>query len=245
AQKLAQEVKDALLEANILDSWGEILIRAKRANEALAKLADADKIEKKAQAPLIRVTIAWNRGRALAMLGRNDEALSAYADAIKNSGASKLPALNREALASRADLHLQSGKLKEAIDDYKAAVEIAQTTYKGLSGQSEKDFIKATQELYEKLVKAFMKRGEPGDTDQALKYLDTSKSDALHRELVKTIPELRDKNLQATLGGTRGQLEKEAALALQLEQALSRPTSQELVDKLQKQLAETRKQISV
>ena len=28
--------------------------------------------------------------------------------------------------------------------------------------------------FYEKLVKAFMKRGEPGDTDQALKYLDTS-----------------------------------------------------------------------
>jgi CHAT domain-containing protein/Flp pilus assembly protein TadD len=245
AQKLAQEVRDAALEANILDSWGDTLVRANRAKEALAKLGEAEKIEKQAQAPLIKVTIAWNRGRALAMLGRNDEALAAYGDAIKNSGASKLPALYREALASRADLHVQNGRLKEAIDDYKAAVEVAQTTYKGLSGQPEKDFIKATQGLYEKLVKAFIKRGEPGDTDEALKYLDESKSDALHRELVKTTPELRDKDLAATLHGARGQLEKEAALTLQLEQALATPTSKEVVDKLQSQLADVRKTISV
>ena len=245
AQKLAQEVKDPVLEANILDSWSDTLIRANRAKEALAKLGEAEKIQKQAPALLLTITIAWNRGRALALLGQSDDALSAYTQAIKNSGATKLPALYREALASRGDLHLKNGRFKEAIDDYKAAVEVVQTTYKGLSGQPEKDFIKATQGLYEKLVKAFMKRGQPGDTDEALKYLDESKSDALHRELVKSIPQLRDKDLEATLRGARGQLEKEAALAAQLEQTLARPTSKETVDNLQKQLAEVRKTISV
>ena len=245
AQKVAQEVKDPVLEANILDSWGDALIRANRAQEALAKLGDAEKVQKQIQAPLITVTIAWNRGRALAMLGRNDEALSAYTDAIKNSSGTKLPALYREALTSRGDLHVQNGRLKEAIDDYKAAVEVVQATHRGLSGQPERDFIKATQGLYEKLVKAFIKRAQPGDTEEALKYLDESKSDTLHRELVKSTPELRDKDLEATLRGARGQLEKEAALSLQLEQVLARPTSKEVVDKLQQQLAEVRKAISV
>src|SRR5581483_869220 len=58
-------------------------------------------------------------------------------------GGSKLPSLYREALASRADLELKMNRLKEAIDDYKAAVEVAQTAARGLSGQPEKDFIKA------------------------------------------------------------------------------------------------------
>ncbi len=245
AEKLAQQADAPALEANILDSWGDALIRANRAKEALAKLAQAEKIEKKAPAPLVRVTIAWSRGRALALLGRNDEALAAFADAIKNSGGSKLPSLYREALASRADLELKMNRLKEAIDDYKAAVEVAQTAARGLSGQPEKDFIKATQGLYEKLVKAFVKRGEPGDVDAALKYLDESKSDTLHRELAKALPELRDKDLEATLRGARGQLEKEAALALQLEQALAKPTSPPVLERLQNQLAEARKATAV
>jgi len=245
AQKLAQQAADPTLEANILDSWADALVRANRAKDALAKLGDAENSEKKAPAPLIRVMIAWNRGRALALLGRNDEAFSAYADAIKNSGGSKLPSLYREALVSRADLEFKMNRFKEAIDDYKAAVEVAQTTYRGISGQPEKDFIKSTQSLYEKLVKALVKRGEPGDIDAALKYLDESKSDTLHRELVKALPELRDKDLEGTLRGARGQLEKEAALTLQLEQALAKPTSKPVLDKLQDQLAEARKATAV
>ncbi len=247
AQKLAREAKNAVLEANILDSWAEVLIRANRAQEALQKLAEAEKLEKQAQAPLIRVSLLWNRGRALAMEHREGDALSAYTDAIETAARFKLTALHREALISRGDLHMQTGKIVPAIADYETAVEMVQTARSRLSGQTERDFIWTTQNLYEKLVKALIRRGQPGDIDRALGYLDQSKSDALHRELVKATPELRDKDLQNRLRGARGLLEQEAALHLQLQEALAkRPApTQESIGRLQQQLAEVRKHISV
>ena len=245
AQKLAREAKDAVLEANILDSWGDTLLRANRAKEALAKLDEAERLEKSAEAPLIKASIAWNRGRALGLLKRNNEALSAYADAIKNTGETKLPALHREALTSRGDLYVQTGKLSEAIADYEKAVEIAQTTRSRLSGQTEKDFTRATQSLYEKLVKVYIQRKQPGDIDKALARLDQSKSDALHRDMVKANPELRDQNLQKTVQGARGLLEQEAAMTRQLQEALARKSSKDAVDRLQRELLKVRKDFTV
>jgi CHAT domain-containing protein len=245
AQKLAREAKDAVLEANILDSWADTLLRANRAKEALAKLDEAERLEKNAEAPLIKASIVWNRGRALALLKQNNEALSAFADAIKNTGETKLPALHREALTSRGDLYVQTGKLSEGIIDYEKAVELAQTTRSRLSGQTEKDFTRATQNLYEKLVRAYIRRKQPGDIDKALAWLDQSKSDALHRDMIKANAELRDQNLQKTVNGARGLLEQEAALSRQFQEALARKSSKEAVDRLQRELLKVRKDFTV
>jgi CHAT domain-containing protein len=245
AQKLAREAKDAVLEANILDSWADTLLRANRAKEALAKLDEAERLEKNAEAPLIKASILWNRGRALALLKQNNEALSAFADAIKNTGETKLPALHREALTSRGDLYVQTGKLSEGIIDYEKAVELAQTTRSRLSGQTEKDFTRATQNLYEKLVRAYIRRKQPGDIDKALARLDQSKSDALHRDMIKANAELRDQNLQKTVNGARGLLEQEAAISRQLHEALARKSSKDTVDRLQRELLKVRKDFTV
>lgn len=245
ARKLAQEAKDQVLEANLLDSWGEILLKADQPEAALQKLEEARTLEEKVQAPLIKVSIAWNRGRALAKLGRTSEAFAAYEEAVKLAKDSRLAALHREALASRGNLYVQAGKLGEAIADYKKAVEITEKTRDRLRAQTEQDFIKATQRLYQALVEALIKRGNPQDLNEALVYLDRSKSAALHQLLVNLSPELLDKDAERQLRGAKGLLNQEAALAKQLQEALAAVVPEKVMKSLQEQLEKVRKELSV
>jgi len=221
ARTLARESGDAALEANILDSWGEVLLGARQYRAAAARLDEARRIEAKVQAPVVKVAIATNRGRALAGLGRPTEALAAFAEAVKLAGDLELSALERAALAFRAEVHARAGRLDEAITDYKQAVEIVEETRGRLLRETEADFVRASQDLYEALARLLLKRRAPGDSTEALAYVDRSRSATLRRELLALNPELRDEDLKRQLGETRDLLLQEAALASYLQQELA------------------------
>jgi CHAT domain-containing protein/Flp pilus assembly protein TadD len=244
ARQLAQAESDVTLAANILDSWGEVLADAGQPQLALAKLEAAATAEATVKAPLIRGSILKNRGRVLGQLGRVAEALTAYQQALTLAGETGFLALRRETLAARGELHRARGDLDAAIADYREAIQVAEKSRERLRRESEPDFIRATQRLYEAVVTALMQRQQPGDVDEALSFLERSRSATLRQAMVDNSPALRDKQAESELRGARGLLLQEAALVRQLQARLAAsPLEQGEIDTLRVQLAQVRAQV--
>jgi CHAT domain-containing protein len=245
AYQLAQAEGDFALEANILDSWGEVLAAAGQLQKALEKLDAAAAAEATARAPVIRVAILNNQARVLGQLARASEGLAAAEQALKLAGEMGLVALRREALATRGELHRSAGNLEAAIVDYREAIKLVEETRERLWRESERDFIRATQRLYEALVSALLQRNRSGDVDQALRVLEQSRSATLQQAMVGSRPELRDKQAERDVQGARGLFIQEAALARQLQARLAASLLDgEEIDKLRGRLTEIRTQVS-
>ena len=244
AQQLAQAARDVTLEANILDSWGEALMDAGQPLQALAQLDAATTAEASAKAPLIRGAILKNRGRVLGQLSRPSEALSAYEEALTLARQAGFLALRREILAARGELQRAMGDLNAAIADYRAAIQLAEQTRERLRRESEQDFIRATQRLYEAVVATLLQRQQPGDVDEALSLLERSRSATLQQAMVDNSPALRDKQAERDVQGARGLLLQEAALVRQLQARLvaSQPEQSEIATLLA-QLEKVRAQV--
>jgi CHAT domain-containing protein/Tfp pilus assembly protein PilF len=219
AQRLARELGNPLLEANILDSLAGILLDATRSpddrqllEEAVQRLDEASALEGRASAPVIKATILKNRGRALSRLGRVPEAAAAFDEAARGAAALRLPGLQRDVLGARAAFRAREGRLEAAIADYERAIELAESTQGRGLRENQRQSLAALQQLYVGMVESLIKRG---DVDRALDYLDRSKSAILRRELMQHTPSLRDKDAEKALSGYYGLLKREEALAAQ------------------------------
>jgi CHAT domain-containing protein len=241
ALQLVKQFGDRALEANILDSWGEILLANGEFDKAFEKLELAAVAEASAYAPLVRTTLLKNKGRALVGLGRLEEAAKVYAEALSLANDTGYSALRREILTSQGKLQVKFNHLDQAIADFGSAITIVNNTREKLRQETEADFAQATQGLYEQMVAALLKRRGPGDEEEALSFLERSRSAALQEQMAADIPELRDKQVLQDIRGARGTLRQEAALARQLQEKLaaSSPNKQE-IDRLRQQLVAAR-----
>ncbi|TRZ89891.1 MAG: CHAT domain-containing protein, partial [Rhodocyclaceae bacterium] len=232
-----KKLGDPALEANILDSWAEILVDNGEFAKALEKLDLAAVAEASVNAPLVRIAILKNTGRALAGLNRHEEAVKIYAEALSLADKTGLSALRREIYTAQGKLQVKLGNPTQAIADFGSAIIIVENTREKLRQETETDFAQATQGLYEQMVSALLKRRGPGDEDQALSFLERSRSAALQEQMAAEIPELRDKQALLEIRGARGVLRQEAALARQLQEKLAAksPNAQE-VARLRQQL---------
>jgi CHAT domain-containing protein len=223
ALALADQLADLGLKAAILDSWAESLVLRGQHQAALAKLDEAEAAERKASTPLVHLSLQLWRARALAGLGRHADALPLYRDAAESADSYGMPALMRLALAGRAASHAALGRLDEAVQDYAAAISVAENTRARLTGEDEASFIDTTAALYADTVTVLLKRNGSGDAELALSMLERSKSAQLQGQLAAANPTLRDQQAQRDLAGTRGVLRQETALAQQLQQLLGTP----------------------
>lgn len=241
AQQLADQLQDAALSADLLDSWAEMLVEQGKFQAALDKSQAASAAEERVHVPLIRVTILKNRGRALAGLGKSAEALQAYTEALELAEEKMLPSPRRDILARRGALYAGLKKLDLAIEDYQAAIEEAEKTRSHLAGESENGFIEATAQLYKEMAVLLLKRNGKGDADKAFAMLERSRSAMLQEQMAEEHPVLRDKQAMKDIAGTRGILRQEAALAATLQRALAvaNPNHKE-VDRLRQQLDKAR-----
>lgn len=241
ALRITVEIEDLGLQAEILDSWAELLVADGRFQDALDKLAAASEAEAKARAPITKASILKNRGRALAGLGKSKEAMQIYTEALELADGSGLSSQKRDILANRGSLHAASKDLNAAIEDYLAAIKLAESTRERLPGESEIGFIEATAHLYREVVSLLLKRKWKGDAEMAYSMLERSRSAVLQEQMAAESPVLRDEQAREDINGARGVLRQEAALAKKLQIALSASNSNmKDVDVLRQQLGEAR-----
>jgi CHAT domain-containing protein/Flp pilus assembly protein TadD len=251
ARALAQDLADPVLEANILDSLAEVLLQREPRDdetrrlwgEALKALDEARTLEARAGAQAIRVSILKNRGRALVGLGRAPEGLASLDEAARLAANARAHGLRRAVLRARGDAHASLGQLDAAIADYKVAVDLVESTRVRLVRESEREFLRSVQKLYEGLLEALLRKG---DVTGALAYLDRSKGFVLSHELQKRHPELADAVAERQIEGAQGLLKQEEALDRRLQDALNQgPAGEATARKLGEQLAQIRKDVAV
>jgi CHAT domain-containing protein len=251
ARALAQDLVDPALEANILDSLAELQLQREPRDEdtrrlwaeALKTLDEARILETKAGAVAIRVSILKNRGRALVGLGRGPEGLASLDEAARLAANARAHGLRREVLRVRGDAHASLGQLDAAIADYKVAVDLVETTRVRLLRESEREFLRSVQKLYDGLLEVLLRKG---DVAGALGYLDRSKGFVLTHELQKRHPELADAVAERQIEGAQGLLQQEEAIDRRLQDALNQGKAGEATaQKLGEQLDQIRKDVAV
>jgi CHAT domain-containing protein/tetratricopeptide (TPR) repeat protein len=244
ARRLARQANDRGLEANVLDSRATVLLRVGRHGVALAALDEARALLGTDGAVAVKLAIDLTRGVALTRLGRRAEAERVLDEVVRKAEETGLVGLLRRALRSRGEVR-EPGSPAGALEDYRAAIKLVETTRTRLSREEEREYLAQIEGLYAAAVRTLIVRRRPGDLEEAIGLVARSQSKRLHEELLGARGSVRDQALDRYLQETKDVLRQEEILhgELQAESELVPPRA-EAIAMLKRRLEEVRARVA-